>query len=159
MAGTLRQKLGLTWRLHGDGRHIRPGEVVLPEERLRWPLTIGVGVQHVMAMFGATVLVPTLTGFPATTALFFSAVGTVLFLLLTAGRVPSYLGSSFAFIAPITAATQAHNMYAAMGGVLIAGVTLFLVGLVVHQVGTGWIHALMPPVVMGTIVGSSQSRV
>ncbi|PXA74340.1 nitrate reductase [Auritidibacter sp. NML120779] len=152
MAGTLRQKLGLTWRLHGDGRHIRPGEVVLPEERLRWPLTIGVGVQHVMAMFGATVLVPTLTGFPATTALFFSAVGTVLFLLLTAGRVPSYLGSSFAFIAPITAATQAHNMYAAMGGVLIAGVTLFLVGLVVHQVGTGWIHALMPPVVMGTIV-------
>lgn len=93
MAGTLRQKLGLTWRLHGDGRHIRPGEVVLPEERLRWPLTIGVGVQHVMAMFGATVLVPTLTGFPATTALFFSAVGTVLFLLLTAGRVPSYLAT------------------------------------------------------------------
>ncbi|WP_442867661.1 uracil-xanthine permease family protein [Citricoccus sp. NR2] len=145
-------KLGLKWTVHGDGWHIRPSEVVAPNERLAWPNTIGVGIQHVMAMFGATVLVPAFTGFPPAAALFFSGVGTLLFLLLTQGKVPSYLGSSFAFIAPITAATSQHGMAGALGGVLMAGVALFLVGVVVQMVGTGWIHALMPPVVMGTIV-------
>mgnify|MGYP001762660840 CR=1 FL=1 len=65
---------------------------------------MGIGVQHVMAMFGATVLVPALTGMPATTALLFSGLGTLLFLVITGNRLPSYLGSSFAFIAPLTAA-------------------------------------------------------
>nr|WP_246858687.1 solute carrier family 23 protein [Citricoccus sp. SGAir0253] len=129
-----------------------PGEVVAPQERLAWPQTIGVGVQHVMAMFGATVLVPTITGFPVTASLFFSGVGTLLFLVITAGRVPSYLGSSFAFIAPISAAMNQHGIGGALGGILVTGVALFLVGLVVQRAGTGWIHALMPPVVMGTIV-------
>lgn len=147
-------KWGLGWKIHGDGKNIAPGEVVSPRERLAWPQTIGVGFQHVMAMFGATVLVPTLTGFPATAALFFSGVGTLLFLLITRGRVPSYLGSSFAFIAPITAAMAMHDgsMGAALGGIMITGITLFLVGVIVHRAGVGWIHALMPPVVMGTIV-------
>lgn len=145
-------RLGLTWSLHGDGRRITPGEVVAPDERLAWPQTIGVGVQHVMAMFGATVLVPTITGFPVTASLFFSGVGTLLFLIITAGRVPSYLGSSFAFIAPIGAAMNQHGIGGALGGVLVTGVALFLVGAIVQKAGTGWIHALMPPVVMGTIV-------
>ncbi|HEY4615428.1 MAG TPA: solute carrier family 23 protein [Citricoccus sp.] len=146
------RRLGIGWTLHGDGRHITPGEVVTPGERLAWPQTIGVGVQHVMAMFGATVLVPTITGFPVTASLFFSGVGTLLFLVVTAGRVPSYLGSSFAFIAPISAAMNQHGIGGALGGVLATGVALFLVGLIVQRAGTGWIHALMPPVVMGTIV-------
>lgn len=87
---------GLGWTLHGDGRSIDPGQVVAPDERLSWPLTIGIGAQHVVAMFGATFLVPLITGFPPATTLLFSGLGTMLFLLLTAGRVPSYLGSSFA---------------------------------------------------------------
>ena len=149
---TLAQRLGLAWTLHGDGRRITPGEVVAPDERLRWFQTAGVGVQHVMAMFGATVLVPTITGFPVTAALFFSGVGTLLFLLITRGRVPSYLGSSFAFIAPIGAAMNQHGMGGALFGVLATGVALFLVGVIVQKAGVGWIHALMPPVVMGTIV-------
>ncbi|HWS49772.1 MAG TPA: solute carrier family 23 protein, partial [Microbacterium sp.] len=91
------------WKLHGDGRTVEPGAVVRPDERLAWPATIAIGVQHVVAMFGATFLVPILTGFPVSTTLLFSGVGTLLFLLLTRNRLPSYLGSSFAFIAPITA--------------------------------------------------------
>ena len=82
-----------------------PGEPVAPQQRLPWGKTIGVGAQHVVAMFGATFLVPVLTGFPVSTTLLFSGVGTLLFLLVTKNRLPSYLGSSFAFIAPITAAT------------------------------------------------------
>ena len=71
------------WRLHGDGRSIAPGEVVAPGERLTWPRTIGIGVQHVVAMFGATFLVPLLTGFDPATTLFFTGVGTLLFLGIT----------------------------------------------------------------------------
>jgi uracil-xanthine permease len=144
--------LGFGWTLHGDGKTIRPGTVVAPDERLNWFQTTGIGVQHVMAMFGATVLVPTITGFPVTTTLLFSGIGTLLFLIITAGRVPSYLGSSFAFIAPVMASMSAHGMAGALGGIVASGVALFLVGLVVQKAGTGWIHALMPPVVMGTIV-------
>ncbi|GAA4425420.1 solute carrier family 23 protein [Georgenia halophila] len=140
------------WTVHGDGRHITPGEVVAPEERLSWPLTIGIGAQHVIAMFGATFLVPLITGFPAATTLFFSAVGTLLFLIITAGRVPSYLGSSFAFLAPIGAATGAAGMSAALGGILVVGVMLAIVGLIVHVAGARWIDVVMPPVVTGAIV-------
>ncbi|OIH82706.1 nitrate reductase [Arthrobacter sp. UCD-GKA] len=145
-------RFGIGWRLHGDGKSISPGTVVAPDERLAWAQTVGVGVQHVMAMFGATVLVPTITGFPVTTTLLFTGVGTLLFLIITAGRVPSYLGSSFAFIAPVTGAMATHGMGGALGGIVMAGACLFIVGLIVQKAGTGWIHALMPPVVMGTIV-------
>ena len=79
------------WTVHGDGKHITPGDVVAPEERLSWGRTIGIGMQHVIAMFGATLLVPTLTGFPVNTTLLFSGVGTIVFLLITRNRLPSYL--------------------------------------------------------------------
>jgi NCS2 family nucleobase:cation symporter-2 len=151
MAGQ-RTGLGIGWTLHGDGRAPAAGQVVAPEERLSWPRTIGVGAQHVIAMFGATFLVPLLTGFPPATTLFFSGVGTMLFLVLTAGRVPSYLGSSFAFIAPIAAAKSSHGMAGAVGGIFMAGVALFLIGLVVQLAGTRWLTALMPPAVTGAIV-------
>jgi len=150
------------WRLHGDGRSIAPGEVVAPGERLTWPRTIGIGVQHVVAMFGATFLVPLLTGFDPSTTLFFTGVGTLLFLGITSGRLPSYLGSSFALIAPIGAVTgyvaggggpiDAHRAALAQGGVVAAGATLTLVGVVVHVAGAGWIDRLMPPIVTGAIV-------
>ena len=146
----------LPWSLHGDGTHVAPGEVVAPGERLSWPRTIGLGAQHVVAMFGATFLVPIITGFPPATTLFFSGVGTILFLLVTRNRVPSYLGSSFAFIAPITAAMAADRavdpMGAALFGIVVVGVLLLIVGLIVQFAGSRWIDALMPPVVAGAIV-------
>ncbi len=140
------------WTLHGDGRTVGPGQVVPPDERLTWPRTIGIGAQHIVAMFGATFLVPLLTGFPPATTIFFSGIGTMLFLLITGNRVPSYLGSSFAFIAPIAAAKSSHGMAGALGGVVLAGAALAIVGVVVQVAGTGWLRALMPPVVTGAIV-------
>lgn len=146
-----------TWTLHGDGRTIAPDAIVGPGERLSWPRTIGIGAQHVVAMFGATFLVPLITGFPPATTLLFSGIGTLLFLLITRNRLPSYLGSSFAFLAPIAAAMgakyqHADRLPAALFGIVAVGVLLALVGLLVIVTGTAWIDALMPPVVAGAIV-------
>jgi len=140
------------WTLHGDGTRIAPGDVVPPGERLSWPRTIGIGVQHVVAMFGATFLVPLLTGFPPATTLFFSAVGTIGFLLITGNRLPSYLGSSFAFISPILAVTASQDLGVAVGGILATGLLLMVVGVLVHFAGARWIDIVMPPIVTGTIV-------
>ncbi len=144
--------MSMSWKQHGDGKTVAADAIVLPEERLSWPKTIGFGAQHVVAMFGATFLVPLITGFPPTATLFFSGVGTLLFLLLTGNRLPSYLGSSFAFIAPILAATADGDIARASFGILAIGVLMAIVGLIVQKFGTGWINALMPPVVMGAIV-------
>ncbi|RPF19681.1 uracil-xanthine permease family protein [Myceligenerans xiligouense] len=140
------------WTVHGDGARIAPGEAVAPGERLSWPRTIGIGLQHVVAMFGATFLVPVLTGFDPAATLFFSAIGTAGFLLITGNRLPSYLGSSFAFIAPIGAATASGGQSVAVGGILVTGLLLAAVGAVVHLAGARWIDAVMPPVVTGVIV-------
>ncbi|GGM05314.1 uracil-xanthine permease family protein [Micromonospora yangpuensis] len=140
------------WTVHGDGRTVRPGDVVHPGERLSWPRTVGIGVQHVVAMFGATFTVPLITGFPPATTLFFSGLGTLLFLLITGNRLPSYLGSSFAFIAPVLAAKAGGDIGPALGGIVVAGAALALVGVLVQVVGTRWIEVLMPPVVTGAIV-------
>ncbi|GAA3933193.1 uracil-xanthine permease family protein [Microbacterium soli] len=146
------------WKIHGDGRTVAPDAVVRPDERLNWPATIAIGVQHVVAMFGATFLVPILTGFPVPTTLLFSGVGTLLFLLVTRNKLPSYLGSSFAFIAPVTAATAANasgasdGMGAALAGIVAVGVLLAIVGVVVHTAGVKWVDRFLPPVLAGTIV-------
>jgi uracil-xanthine permease len=124
----------------------------MPEERLSWPRTIGIGMQHVVAMFGATVLVPLLTGFPPATTILFSGVGTLVFLLLVGNRIPSYLGSSFAFIAPVLACKAGGGIPSALGGIVIAGLAFFLVGLFVHVTGSRIIERAMPPVVTGSIV-------
>jgi len=142
----------LSWKLHGTGKTIGAGEVVSTDERLSWPRTIGVGIQHIAAMFGATFLVPIITGLPPTTTLFFSGVGTLIFLALTKNRVPSYLGSSFAFLAPIAAAKAGGGMSNALGGVVATGVILAVIGLIVRAAGIGWINWLLPPLVTGTIV-------
>ncbi|MFF2620722.1 uracil-xanthine permease family protein [Oerskovia jenensis] len=142
----------LGWKIHGDGKRVEPGAVVSTDERLSWPRTIGIGMQHVVAMFGATFLVPLLTGFSPATTLFFSAIGTIGFLLITRNRLPSYLGSSFAFIAPITAATASGGQSVAVGGILVTGLVLALIGVVVHFAGPRWIDVTMPPIVTGTIV-------
>src|SRR5438270_12217008 len=132
----------------------RERDLVYPEERLPWPQTILMGVQHVMAMFGATVLVPLILGFNPNTVIFFSGVATLLFLVVTNRKVPSYLGSSFSFLGSVLAIQggSAGHHDLAYGGILIAGVIYFLIGVVVHFVGINAIRFLLPAVVTGTVV-------
>ncbi len=137
----------LTWK-----RVPADADVVAPDERLSWPRTIGIGAQHVVAMFGATFLVPVLTGFPPSTTLLFSGIGTVVFLLITGNRLPSYVGSSFAVIAPVLAAVGSHGTGSALGGLIMLGAVLIVIGAIVHLVGTRWIDVILPPVVTGAIV-------
>ena len=141
------------WKLHGDGKTLAPGEVVEPDERLTWPRTAGIGAQHVVAMFGSTFLVPILTGFDPSTTLFFTAFSTALFLLINKNKLPSYLGSSFGFIAPIAAVTTAHkDLAVASFGIMVTGALLLLIGVIVHYAGSRWIDMIMPPMVTGAIV-------
>ncbi len=139
------------WKLHGNG-DLLPGAVVNPDERLGWGKMFGLGAQHVVAMFGATFLVPLITGFPIPATLFFSGLGTLVFLVITGNRLPSYLGSSFAFISPVLASKAGDDIGKALFGILLAGVLLAIVGAIVHLAGSAWIDALMPPVMTGTIV-------
>lgn len=136
------------WRVKEAGE----GQVVAPDERLAWPAMFGLGAQHVLAMFGATVLVPVLTGFPVTTTLLFAGIGTILFVLITGNRVPSFTGSSFAFIAPVIAAKAEGGVPAALGGILVSGVVLALIGLLIDRAGYRVVEFLLPPVVTGAIV-------
>jgi uracil-xanthine permease len=134
------------------------GQVVAPDERLAWPQMAALGVQHVIAMFGATVLAPLLMGFNPNVAILMSGVGTLIFFALVGGRVPSYLGSSFAFIGVVIAASgyggsgPNPNLGVALGGIIACGALYTLIGLVVQAIGTGWIERLMPPVVTGAVV-------
>ena len=134
------------------------GGVIGPDERLPWPQTTAMGVQHVIAMFGATVLAPILMGFDPNLAIFMSGVGTLIFYFVTGGKVPSYLGSSFAFIGVVIAATgyagqgPNANLGVALGGIILCGLLYALIGAIVQGVGTGWIERLMPPVVTGAVV-------
>ncbi|KJY43103.1 nitrate reductase [Streptomyces sp. NRRL B-1568] len=145
--------LGVRWTLHGDGRTPAPGAVVRPDERLTWPRTAGLGAQHVVAMFGASFVAPVLMGLDPNLAIMMSGVATILFLLATRGRVPSYLGCSLSFVgvAAIIRA-QGGDSAAVTGAILVVGVALFLAGLAVRTFGARIIHAAMPPVVTGAVV-------
>jgi uracil-xanthine permease len=132
--------------------------VIAPDERLPWGSTFALGVQHVVAMFGATVLAPLLMGFNPNVAILMSGIGTLIFFLIVGGRVPSYLGSSFAFIGVVIAATgyagsgPNPNIGVALGGIIACGLLYTLIGFVVMATGTGWIERFMPPVVTGAVV-------
>ena len=139
------------WTLRTEG-------VIAPDERLPAAQTFALGLQHVVAMFGATVLAPLLMGFDPNVAILFSGIGTLIFFVLVGGRVPSYLGSSFAFIAVVIAATgyagsgANANLGVALGGIIAAGAVYAIIGVVVMAIGYRWIDRLMPPVVTGTVV-------
>lgn len=141
-----------------DPAVLQQGGAIAPDERLPWPHTAAMGVQHVIAMFGATVLAPILMGFDPNVAILMSGIGTLIFFLITGGQVPSYLGSSFAFIGVVIAATgyagsgPNANIGLALGGIIACGLLYTLIGFVVQSVGTGWIEKLMPPVVTGSVV-------
>jgi uracil-xanthine permease len=137
---------------------LQQGGVIAPDERLPWPQTAVMGVQHVIAMFGATVLAPILMGFDPNIAILMSGIGTLIFFFITGGKVPSYLGSSFAFIGVVIAATAYAgkganaNIGVALGGIIACGVVYTLIGVIVQAIGTGWIERFMPPVVTGAVV-------
>ncbi len=150
--------MGMFEWIERPAQALEKGGVIGPDERLPWGQTGLMGVQHVIAMFGSTVLAPILMGFDPNLAVFMSGIGTLIFFLITAGRVPSYLGSSFAFIGVVIAATAYAgkganaNIGLALGGIIACGAVYALVGVVVHAVGTGWIERFMPPVVTGAVV-------
>ncbi|MBC2885165.1 purine/pyrimidine permease [Ochrobactrum sp. CM-21-5] len=139
-----------SWRLTKNA-------TVLPDERLPAAAAVPMGIQHLLAMSGSTIVAPLIMGFDPNVAVFFSGIGTLLFFLLTAGRVPSYLGSSFAFIAVVIAATgyagsgPNPNIGIALGGIIACGALYAMIGLVVMFIGTGWVEKLMPPAVTGAI--------
>lgn len=140
------------WKLKTSG-------TIAPDERLPAGQTLALGVQHVVAMFGSTVLAPLLMGFDPNLAILMSGLGTLIFFVLVGGHVPSYLGSSFAFIGVVIAATgyaagsgPNPNIPVALGGIIICGLIYCAVGLIVMSTGVKWIERLMPPVVTGAVV-------
>jgi uracil-xanthine permease len=143
----------LSWKVVHGGKTPPPGQVVRPDERMSWGRTTGIGIQHVLAMFGATFVLPPIMGIPGTTAVFFSGIGTLLFLLIVRNRIPSYLGTSAAFIAPTFAVyAGGGDLHDVLFGILCTGVIFAVVGLIVNAVGEAWIHWLLPPVLTGTVV-------
>ena len=130
---------------------------VLPDERLPWGTMFPMGLQHLVAMSGSTILGPLLMGFDPNLAILFSGIGTLIFFICTAGRVPSYLGSSFAFISVVIAATGYAgsgvnpDIGGALGGIIAAGALYVLIGVIVMATGTGWVEKLMPPAVTGAV--------
>jgi len=138
------------WTLKTD---VSSGSVVGPRERLSWGKTIGLGAQHVVAMFGATFVFPLLMGLNPQLAVMMSGIATLVFLFVVNHRVPSYLGSSASFVGVATAIYGAGGKPSDLtGAMFVTGLTLFMVGLIIHFMGTGVIHKLLPPAVTGAVV-------
>ncbi|VWX36825.1 uracil-xanthine permease family protein [Exiguobacterium oxidotolerans] len=121
----------------------------LPKHPLQWLM---LSLQHVFAMFGATVLVPLLTGLNTSVALVASGVGTLIFLAVTRFKVPTYLGSSFAYIVPIIAVSERWGVEDALVGGMVAGLVYGLVSLIITYTGVSWLMKLLPPVVIGPVI-------
>jgi len=141
------------WKLYGDGKTPPLGAAVAPDERLSWPLTVGIGAQHVVAMFGATFVFPLIMGLDANLAIMMSGIATIIFLLIVQGKVPSYLGTSAAFVGGV-AAVRAQNGSDAdvVGAILVSGIVLALVGLLIHAAGPAVVNRVLPPAVTGAVV-------
>src|SRR6478752_4918509 len=145
--------VGLGWKLHGDGRTMGPNDVVAPDERLSWGKTIGLGAQHVVAMFGATFVFPLIMGLNAQLAIMMSGIATICFLLIVQGKVPSYLGTSASFVGGVAAIrAQGGDSSDVTGSILVAGVVLLLVGVLIHFAGSHILHQVLPPAVTGAVV-------
>ncbi|GAB2930612.1 uracil-xanthine permease family protein [Nonomuraea fastidiosa] len=145
--------MALGWKVHGDGKRLTPGEVVRPDERLSWPRMVGIGAQHVIAMFGATFVFPLVMGLDANLAVMMSGVATILFLLIVKGKIPSYVGSSASFVGAVAAIRAAGGDDATVTGALLAvGVVLAACGYAIHKLGVGILHRVFPPIVTGGVV-------
>ena len=127
-------------------------EVIGVDDRVSVGRAIPLGIQHMMSMFGSTVLVPVLTGLDPNVAIMCSGIGTICYLLVTGNKIPSYLGSSFAFISPILAVGATKGLDAAMSGVIVAGLVFLAVAGIIRLVGTGWLDRLLPPVLVASVM-------
>ncbi|MCL1632238.1 uracil permease [Sporolactobacillus sp. CPB3-1] len=128
------------------------GRVVQTNEKLPLIESIPLSFQHLFAMFGSTVLVPLIFKVDPATILLMNGIGTLLYMFICRGKIPAYLGSSFAFISPVLAVIGTHGYQAALGGFIAVGLVFILVSLIIHLVGTRWIDIVFPPVTMGSIV-------
>jgi uracil-xanthine permease len=145
--------MAIGWKVVYDGKTPPPGEAVAPDERLSWGRTVGLGAQHVVAMFGATFVFPIIMGLNPQLAIMMSGIATIAFLLIVQGKVPSYLGTSASFVGGATAIyAQEGGPDDVTGAILVAGVVLALVGVLIHFAGTKMLHAVLPPVVTGAVV-------
>lgn len=116
---------------------------------IKW---IGLSLQHMFSMFGSTVIVPLLVGLSPSIALFASGIGTLLHILITKGKIPAYMGSSFAFITPMIALMKTTGISGVQQGVISVGIVYLLVAMLVWMLGTKWIDKLLPAIVVGPIV-------
>jgi uracil-xanthine permease len=145
--------MAVGWKLVYDGKTPPPGAAVAPDERLSWGRTAGLGAQHVVAMFGATFVFPLIMGLNPQLAILMSGVATIVFLLIVQGKVPSYLGTSASFVGGVAAIrAQGGDSADVTGAILVAGVVLALVGVLIHFLGSGVLHRVLPPVVTGAVV-------
>lgn len=126
--------------------------VIPVDQKLPLMQTIPLSLQHLFAMFGATVLVPILFNVNPATILLFNGIGTLLYLFICKGKVPAYLGSSFAFLSPVFLVLPQYGYEAALGGFIVVGAIFCLVALLIRKVGTAWIDVVFPPAAMGAIV-------
>lgn len=127
-------------------------KIIPVDQKLPLLQTIPLSLQHLFAMFGATVLVPILFQVNPATILLFNGIGTLLYLFICRGQVPAYLGSSFAFLSPVFLVLPQYGYEAALGGFIVVGAIFCLVALLIRKVGTGWIDVVFPPAAMGAIV-------
>ena len=145
--------MALHWDVVYGGKTPPPGQVVRPGERLSWGRTIGLGAQHVVAMFGATFVFPIVMGLNPNVAILFSGIATILFLLIVNGKVPSYLGTSASFVAAVAAIrAQGGDSSDVTGSIMVAGLVLAAVGVFVHFAGAQLVHKVLPPAVTGAVV-------
>src|SRR5690625_1790985 len=125
-------------------------------ERLPFLQSLPLSIQHLFAMFGSTVLVPVLFGVDPATILLMNGVGTLIYIFITKGKIPAYLGSSFAFLSPVFVVlghySGGEGYGYALGGFLMVGIVLVVIAGIVKVAGTGWIDVLFPPAAMGAIV-------
>ena len=141
------------WEVVHGGKTPPPGEAVGPMERLSWPRTVGLGAQHVVAMFGATFVFPLVMGLDPNLAILFSGLCTIMFLLIVKNKVPSYLGTSASFVAGVAAIRlQGGDSADVTGAIMVAGLVLAAVGVGVPFAGAGWLKAILPPAVTGAVV-------
>jgi uracil-xanthine permease len=145
--------MAFSWKLYGDGKTPPLGEAVAPDERLSWGRTVGIGAQHVVAMFGATFVFPIVMGLNPNLAIMMSGIATILFLLIVQGKVPSYLGTSASFVGGVFAIRGAGgNSSDVVGAILISGVVLAAIGVITHFAGVRVINKVLPPAITGAVV-------
>ena len=131
---------------------MQSNRIIQVEEKVPPRLLVPLSIQHMFAMFGASVLVPFIFKMNPAIVLFMNGIGTLLFILITKGKAPAYLGSSFAFIAPATIVIKNWGYQYALGGFVVVGACGCVLAFIIYKCGTDWINVVLPPAAMGPVV-------